>query len=303
MKAPCFLAAALAAAGLVLAAAATADELTASSPAKVTLRYKFQPGETLRWEVVQRTKVKTSALGNTQMAETVTKSIKAWRVENVEPNGAATFVNSVESVDLWQKISGRQEERYNSQTDREPPPGFKNMAESVGVPLSTITMDATGQILHRSGTSKAHTVDNEGQITIQLPKEPVAVGESWSMPYQIDVPYGTAGAVKKIKTAQKYTLLSLKTGIATIEMVTQILTPVHDPAIEAQLIQREQNGTVRFDVDAGRVVSQQIDVDKQVVGFSGEASSLHYLTRFTEELLPAASRTASREKPSESKTE
>ncbi len=78
-------------------------------------------------------------------------------------------------------------------------------------------------------------------------------------------------------------------------VATQILTPIHDPAIEAQLIQRESSGTVRFDIEAGRIVRQQMDVDKRVVGFRGEASSLHYLTRFTEELVPSAAKTAQRD--------
>ena len=76
--------------------------------------------------------------------------------------------------------------------------------------------------------------------------------------------------------------------MATIRVATQILTPIHDPAIESQLIQYESAGTVRFDIDAGRILGQQMEVDKGVVGFRGEASSIHYLTRFTEDFLPEA---------------
>jgi hypothetical protein len=42
-----------------------------------------------------------------------------------------------------------------------------------------------------------------------------------------------------------------------------------------------------------------MDVDKSVVGFRGEASSIHYLTRFTEELLPVPAAVASRPARSE----
>ena len=54
------------------------------------------------------------------------------------------------------------------------------------------------------------------------------------------------------------------------------------------MIQYESAGVVRFDLDAGQILGQQMDVDKGVVGFRGEASSIHYLTRFTEDLLPEA---------------
>jgi hypothetical protein len=40
------------------------------------------------------------------------------------------------------------------------------------------------------------------------------------------------------------------------------------------------------------VLSQQIDVDKRVVGFRGGASSIHYLSRWTEELIPAETEVA-----------
>ncbi len=60
-------------------------------------------------------------------------------------------------------------------------------------------------------------------------------------------------------------------------------------------MQREAAGRVRFDIDAGRILGQQMDIDKHVVGFRGDASSLHCLTRFTETLLTEEPKTAQRE--------
>ena len=82
--------------------------------------------------------------------------------------------------------------------------------------------------------------------------------------------------------------------MATIEVSNHVLTPIDDPKIESQLIQRESTGTVKFDIDAGRVLSQQMDLDRRVVGFSGPASSVHYMTRFTERLLPPTPKVATR---------
>ena len=53
-------------------------------------------------------------------------------------------------------------------------------------------------------------------------------------------------------------------------------------------------GRVRFDIDAGRVLDQRMDIDKHVVGFRGDASSIHYVNRFSEQLLPEPMRTAER---------
>jgi hypothetical protein len=275
-----------------------------SEPEKFTLRYKFQPGETIRWEVVQQTRIRTTVSGTTQVAEMASRSVKAWRVTDVQPDGTATFEHLVESVDMRQKFSDQQEVRYNSKKDEEPAHGFETVAGSIGVPLSVITMGPQGTIINRERKEVKGAAQNEdGQMTVPLPDEPIPVGHEWSLPYEIEVPLD-GGTVKKVKTLQTFKLASVKTGVATIEVATKILTPIHDPAIEAKLIQREQSGKVRFDVDAGRVLGQQMDLDRRVVGFTpnNPASSLHYLTRFTEKLLTEEVKTASRPEPVEAET-
>ena len=267
----------------------------AAEPEKYTLRYKFHPGETIRWEVEHRSNVRTAVSGHTQTAETLSISVKRWRVTDVRPDGTATFAHSVERVDMRQKLTGRNEVRYNSQTDAKPPVGFENVARSVGVPLVGGDDGCQRQGVAPRAQCKAATIgrawtqfdaaQSEGWMTIPLPDGPVPVGHTWSFPQDIDVPLETGG-VKRVKAIQQFTLEDVKTGVATIRVSTEILTPITDPAIEARLVEREAAGRVRFDLDAGRILAQQMDIDKHVVGFRGEASSIHYVNRFSEQLLP-----------------
>jgi len=278
----------------MFAVLASADELSktpgSSSPAeKYTLRYKFQAGETMRWKVVHRARIETSVSGTSQTAETVTTSTKVWKVQKVEPGGTATFEQFVDDVDMWQKLTGRMEIRYNSRTDKKPPAGFETVSKSIGVPLPRTTIDSTGKVLKREHLIAKPQAEHEGLITIPLPESPVAVGETWNFPCDIEVPLDNGG-IKRVKSRQVFTLESVRNGEATIRVATQILTPVDDPAIEARLMQRDTGGTVTFDVEEGRVVGQQMDTDKRVIGFRGSASSLHCRTRFTEEWLAQASR-------------
>jgi hypothetical protein len=253
---------------------------------KYTLRYQFHPGETLRWNVEQRTQMRTSVSQSTQDAETASFSLKTWRVKEVRADGTAVFEHLVEWIDMRQKMSGCREIRYDSRTDKAPPPGFQDVASAVGVPLSTITLDPHGKIVKREKHAvKGSSSQEGGEITAPLPAEPIAVGHVWTQPCDIDVPLPTGG-VKKIKASQRFKLEGVKTGVATIAIATQILTPITDPAIEAQVVQREGEGTVRFDIEAGRVIGQRRDTDKHVVGFRGGASSLHYVNRFSEQFVP-----------------
>ena len=227
--------------------------------------------------------MQTTIQGTSQTAETHSKSIKVWKIDKVAENGGVTFTHQVESIDMWQKTQGRPEVRYNSQTDGEVPPGYEEAAKAVGVPLTVVTMDDRGKILKRQ-EKRAQPVSLSTQMTMPLPDHPVAIGDTWSTPMDIEVVLKD-GAAKKIETRQKFTLEKVAEDVATIAVDTQILTPIHDPAIEAQLIQRLSTGSVRFDISAGRVMSQQFDLDRHVIGFSGPSSSMHYLTRFTEQLL------------------
>jgi hypothetical protein len=283
------------------AESAPADEPAPSAEAappddkrQFDLRYRFSPGEVIRTEIVHRAAVQTTIDGTTQKAETQSKSIKTWRVNEVTPQ-AVTFMHMVESIDMWQRAQGRKEIRYNSRTDSEAPPGYEEVAKAVGVPLTLVTMDDRGKIIKRQ-EKRAQPTSMSTQMTMPLPEQPIGIGDTWTSPLEVEVVLKD-GATKKIHTRQKFTLERVVDNVASITVDSQILTPVSDPAIEAQLIQRLSSGTVRFDIEAGRVLSQQLDLDRHVIGFSGAASSMHYVTRFTEELLPPVAETARRAAP------
>ena len=78
--------------------------------------------------------------------------------------------------------------------------------------------------------------------------------------------------------------MDVKNGVATIEVSYQGLSPIN-AYLEAQLIQRLMNGTVRFDITAGRILSQEMNVDRRVLGYAGPTSSMHYVMQMKERLL------------------
>ena len=278
---------------MVLAISALANMAAADIDGKYSLRYRFKVGEVIRWEVEHRARTDTNISGNEQSADTSSKSVKAWRVQRLGADGSATFDHTVEWIDMRQRLTGSDEVRYNSKTDKEPPTVFQQVAKSVGVPLSEVTIDPQGKVLDRVRKTKRSKNQSEGEITIPLPEEPIAVGHTWSFVHDVSVPLNTGG-VRKIKTQQRFKLVGVKTGVATIEVSNHLLTPIDDPKLESQLLQRQSSGTVKFDIDAGRVLSQRMGVDKRVVGFSGPTSSIHYATRFSERLLPPTSKVATR---------
>lgn len=261
-------------------------------PARYVLRYRFSAGETIRWQVEHRASVKTTAQGSTQTAETISRSVKVWKVTNVADDGTATFEHSVEEVDMVQKVSERQEVRYNSASGEPPPPGFEGVAASVGVTLTLFTLDARGTVVKREDRrpSRHHA---QGMITIPLPDQEVAVGDHWDVPQEVPVT-NSAGLTRRIKTRQRFTLAEVSGDLATIRIETHILSPIDDPQVEAQIVQLALQGEAYFDLELGRVVRQQTDMDRKVHGAQGEGSVMQYVAHFTEHLLTSDGATARR---------
>src|SRR5438270_10725525 len=100
-------------------------------------------------------------------------SMKLWRVTALEKAGGATIENLVERVDMRNKMSGRQEVRYDSKTDKSAPLGYEDVAKSVGKVLSVITLDATGDVINRED-KLARAAPNGGSMLVpSLTREPI----------------------------------------------------------------------------------------------------------------------------------
>ncbi|MEM6329427.1 MAG: hypothetical protein AAF790_04170 [Planctomycetota bacterium] len=256
-------------------------------PQAYTLRYKFETGDVIRYEVDHRASIRSTMEKTTQQAVTPSESVKAWKVIDVAetkacPEGEIEFQNVVERVKMTNRLPDRAEMVYDSEQEETPPPGFESAAEAVGVPLSAIRMTPWGEIIERTIKHHQPAADPSAPITVLLPKQPVAVGDSWDEPQDIKV-NAADGKTKIIKTRRHFTLKSVKTGVAVIEAKQQVLSPT-TAAIDGQLVQRMMKGTIRFDIARGRILSQRMDVDRRVLGFAGRASSMHYVMRMEERL-------------------
>ncbi len=276
--------------------AAAGSPTPATSPAaeetKYLLRYQFSEGEKVRWEVTHLATTETQIQGNTQSSKSRSVSTKVWQIDSISDEGNITFTHSVENVDMWQKLSDRPEVRYNSAEDEEVPSEYEQVAKTIGVPLTSVTISAEGRLIERDSRG-GQTNFGLGDIVMLLPPKPVQAGSKWHEPAEIQL-REPSQRMKRIKIRKLYTLKKVQTGVASIEVKTEVLTPIRDASLKAQLVQQIADGTVKFDVDAGRVISRQMDWDETVIGFNGNDSLMEYQARFKEKLLPATPRTARR---------
>jgi len=255
------------------------------------LRYQLKQGEQLHYEVTHVAKTKTRIRGSEQVSKAHTTSRRHWDVTGVSDAGEMIFDHVLDSVSMTQQQDDGNEIRWDSTSGETPPAAFKAVSEQIGTRVATLTINSRGQEKQREnhGGTKANL--GMGSLTLALPDEPVAVGHSWSVPREIKT-RGEAGEVKVIKIRELYTLEKVQTGVATITVRTEPLTPIREDSVQAQVVQQLSNGKIRFDVDNGRMLSKRLDWDETVVGFQGANSMMEYRARFTERLVDGVERTA-----------
>lgn len=247
------------------------------------LQYKYQPGEVISYELEQLVTMDMTVSGTNQKTKLRTRSTRSFRLQDITPEGHFRFVHTVDHVNMWNEISGRETVKYDSRVDDQPPPECETFASNIGKPISIITMDQHGMIVHREDKVQQPEL-GLGGLSIPLPEGEVKPGHQWTAPLELKVQLEDK-RIKSIKTRELYTLEKVETGVATISVKTQILTPVTDARVKFQIMQRISEGEIRFDVDHGRLLSKTLNWDEQVLGFNGAESNMKYLARFTESLV------------------
>ncbi len=253
---------------------------TSSVSGSYLLRYNLKAKSKIESKVTHLAKTSTKINDVEQLSQSRTVSKKVWTVTEVAPNGDMTFVHQVDAVDMSQQVGSGEELHYNSATDSIPLEVFKKVAESIGKPLATVTINPSGQVVHRSDEANGTNL-GMGDITIPLPIEPIQLGSKWETSREIRV-RREDGTPKIVKVRELYTLEKVNAGVAVITVRSEPLTPLKEPEMEAQVLQQMSNGEIRFDIDAGRLISKNLVWDKTVVGFSGPGSVMDYSARLDE---------------------
>ncbi len=268
----------------------SANSLAQEKREKYHLQYKLSQGEQLISKVVHRAETRTRMQNVDEVSSSTTTSEKVWEVTEVNAKGEMTFEYRINSVKLTQSVGQGESIEYDSSAGSEVPEMFEPVAETIGKTLATITINSHGQVISRDKELKTPQL-GMGELTLPLSEDPIAVGERWSVPREIRVKL-ESGKQKRIKVREVYTLDKVATGVATLLIRTEVLTPVKEQAVRAQLIQQLSQGKIKFDIDRGRLISKNLDWQEEVVGFRGADTSLNYDGRFTEEL--QSKRTAAR---------
>jgi hypothetical protein len=278
---------------LCLAATAPADDPVKQPDEGCLLRYKFKPGQVLRYLVEDESTVDVTQAEASTVAKYSTKTWRHYRVRSVDAEGTASLELRIDRVHMKAEGDGKSIE-FDSNRPGTPPAEFAQVTSSIGRAIASITVSANGEITavdlrEEEGAAGKNAKSREPeqkdfQVLTVLPAEPVAAGESWQEEFEVSVILEETKLRKPVRLLRRYTLNSVKDGVAEIDLETIVLTPISDPALLAQLIQRTPNGVLEVDVERGVVLSKRTRLDNQVVGFSGPGSKLKVVRTYAETL-------------------
>ena len=189
---------------------------------------------------------------------------------------------------MTQQQGEQDEVRWSSESGEEAPRIFSKVAERLGKTLATVSINPRGQETNREdhGGSKASL--GMGALSIALPgrttpSRPVLVHPSRNP--------SPAPRMDSSRSSDSRTVHPSKSQIRCRRLIhpKRPLTPIDEESVQAQVVQQLSNGTIRFDVDGGHMISKELNWDETVVGFQRCHSMMEYRAR-----LPRSSWTTSR---------
>lgn len=259
-----------------------ADSL--GSRATYDLRYRLEEGQSLSWKVEHVTTTKTQISGTTEEASARVETLSTWNVTDVnKSNGQMVFTNSIEAVKAWKKVGEDEPTTYDSRTAVKAPDEYASLAETLGEQRSRITIEANGEVLDRQ-SEFVSTDFSTGDVTIPLPKEPIAIRHRWNVPLNFQSS-NEHGAKVNLKARRCYEFRKVKDGRAYISFRTEVLTPIKSHTVRSKILQKMIKGMIVWDIAKGLPVQKHVHWDEKVQAYNGADSFLKYVGRMTVKLV------------------
>jgi len=276
---------------------ATVKPLVVTTPGnepRQQLRYQFQPGQFVHYEVVSKTTMRSQFQQQVETVQNEAQSWKQFRVISVDEQGMALLEPVVDRTKMSVQYNEDAPIKWDSQSPVDQDPSqFHPIRQTIGKPIARIQVTPNGQmqkvtILDGAPTRLAGAEASDARLNflVPLPQELVGVGAIWREQFQVTV---TAQGLpsQKVTLQRQYQLINITGNIATISLKTQVNQPIDNPQIQLQLLNLTPTGTVEFDMARGHLLSQKIGDSDQIVGALGPQTVVKSSMETSETWMPS----------------
>lgn len=289
--------------GIVALSPLTAEDqpANATSSASYKLAYKFQVGDVVRYETVQKSRFVSQFKGNAETSTSDTQTRKSYRVVKLNEDGSA----DLELVIEWVKMivdfgDGSVPTEFDSKD-----PGaktqkkFADVLRNIGKPQARMVTATTGKVKKvyevrpigpapdgAPGIKLKDVSGDEYDFLTVFPEKPVKVGEPWTEKIELKLAVDENPNKKQTVELQRtYTLKEVDGDMATIAFRTIVKSVVKDKNIAIQLMQRQPSGKLVFDMRNGAVITRTVDIDESVINPAGNNTAMTSKSHLLERLM------------------
>ncbi|HJT77164.1 MAG TPA: hypothetical protein VJ739_08180 [Gemmataceae bacterium] len=260
--------------------------LAAAAPAQTgAWRFHWQAGRVLTYRVEQSTTVtEMLSSGKVECKERLGLT-KRWQVLAVDPAGVATLQLSLTALRRETTTPGGEVLFFDSANpDKSEPQVRQQMAQYLNQPIASLRVDDHGRVVEvkESKFGPASTFERDLPFRLILPDTVPQVGQAWERTYQVTVD-PPAGTGEKYDAVQRWTCKAASGTSATLAVVAALKTMPAAVGDQAPLLQNQPEGEIVFDVQAGRVQSINLHVDKELKNHQGEGTSVHFQSTYVEQ--------------------
>lgn len=262
----------------------------------VTLRYRFAPGEVVRYRAESEATFLARKGDLTEKNASKSSSEHHYEVVAVASDGTATLRLAIDRVRMQAAFNDQTPVAFDSDSAEEPASQFRGVRRSVGKPLAELRVLPNGKTIDARRLTDAEpdmpvngATGPDGETTgvfTVFPERPLRPGDEWSDTFKTRVSV-TARLSREVTLIRRYRLETVERGAALVSVRSALLTPIDDPQLLVQLIQRQFVGTVRFDLASGRVTSRTTEADNTEIGWADGDGSLRAVSQWTERLIDA----------------
>jgi hypothetical protein len=276
----------LASGRLVVASLAVAVGLQAEARADAPLRWKFKAGETVHYNLIQKTDTTMKlADGRTGGSKVSQNSDIRWTVESVSADGVAELTQTIDRIRVrMDSVTGQPPFEYDSASD-EPLPkgalatGLAPVFKALAGLKCTLVMDPRGEIREvRIADSVVESLEKSfkgglghlfskealknmvGQSSLVLPEAAVEKGKTWAEKSETASPQLGTMITDKTYTFQGAEADDPSRVRIDLDAKTT-LKPIAGSQIEFEMKKQDGKGTFVFDTAKGRIISSHIDVE------------------------------------------
>jgi hypothetical protein len=263
--------------------------LAPSAVAQAPVRFHWQPGDVLTYRVEQVTLASDVVEGQRSETKSKNTNVKRWQVLGVDAAGVATLQLSLAALRFEVTTPKAETLLFDSANPEKSDAQMREqMGKYLGRPLAVLRVDSRGRVVEvkESKFFPASRYESEVPFVITLPEGILQVGQGWERSYQVTLepPEGTGN---RFQAAQKYTCQKLDSQSAIIALATTIKNLPESQLDQVPLFQMQPEGQVIFDVQAGRLLSATLKIDRELKDQQGQGSSYRFESTYTEQYVPA----------------